>query len=368
MAADSDRPIFLNDNIYSHRHERGVTRCFNEATDGVIARYGRRAVICSPQRRSYGAAKVIRSVRFRGSWRLGLHDKIVMAAAFWEKPAVVYNSYYGNAVFDAPEVFVVYDLIYELFPSYFPRTEPFVQRVLADKRRCIERGARLIAISENTASDIVRLYPRVDPETIAVVHLGVDDRFFQSAAPEGAAPMERPYLLYVGNRQIYKNFRRVLCAFAQAGFSCDVMLRVITPRSGGFDQEELSLITRFNLGDRVELLSSVSEVTLRACYASAIALVYPSEYEGFGLPILEAFASGTLVACAGTSSMPEVGGDVALYFDPTDIDSMSACLVQTVEMSTWERNRRIVAGQERARHFSWARFQDRTNAILETFL
>lgn len=143
---------------------------------------------------------------------------------------------------------------------------------------------------------------------------------------------------------------------------------MISPGGGTFTPEEVDCIRRFQLEASVQLRRAVSEVELRDAYASAVALVYPSEYEGFGLPILEAMASGTLVATSNVSSMPEVGGDAAFYFDPTNSEAIAETLKQVAYLSTAERQQRLTQGRVRARASTWEQCQQKTIAALEELL
>jgi glycosyltransferase involved in cell wall biosynthesis len=261
-----------------------------------------------------------------------------------------FSGYYGAARVAAPQVFTVYDMIHELYVG-----------AMDEKRRCLERAAALIAISHNTAADIVRIYPQIDPSKITVTHLGVDDAFF--APRQRLAPPARPYFLYVGTRVGSKNFIRLVRAFAASGAGDRFDLRVVS-RSGDFTAEE-----RAAIGDAPVILQApLPEDDLVGAYANAHALLYPSEYEGFGLPILEAMAAGTLVAASRAASMPEAGGDVAFYFDPLDVASIARTIATIAELPPEAREERIAAGVQWARTFSWSRCEEQTIALFERLL
>jgi glycosyltransferase involved in cell wall biosynthesis len=135
-----------------------------------------------------------------------------------------------------------------------------------------------------------------------------------------------------------------------------------------FDPVEHECIRRYRLQTTVQLVSHASDLDLRRHYNNATAFVYPSEYEGFGLPILEAMASGTLVATSNRASMPEVGGDVAFYFDPYSIESIAGSLHHVVDTSAEERHRLLAKGIARARAFTWEKCQQHTIDILQYLL
>lgn len=360
--------IFLNDNIIYHDSQRGITRYFRAVADGIIAHFGSETTICSPEFRDYGPARHIPSIRLP-RMRMRLHNLIASTAAYLERPAIFFSPfhpYYGEVRTLAAEVFTIYDMIYELFPQYFP-PQGHTKKVIMKKRQCMERASALIAISENTAKDILTCYPHLDANKIFVTHLGVSSFFFESVNQQHRNPAP-PFFLYVGLREQYKNFPRLLMAFGQSGLAKTFDLRVISPIESGFTPQEREIIIKYRLQDKVQLLAAVDETALREHYASAVAFVYPSEYEGFGLPILEAMASGTLVATSNTSSMPEVGGDAAFYFDPHNEEAIADCLRRIAYLSDQERRERILQGGVRAKTFTWARCQQQTVEVLQSLL
>ncbi len=359
--------VFLNDNIASHSVQRGVSRYFRTVTDGIVTHYGDQVIIFSSEASDYGRATHIPTFNMKGRRRVRAREITGSIATLLTQPSVVFSPYYGRMWTRVPEVFTVYDMIYELFPHYFPRGSQYNSEFITEKRRCIERAAALIAISESTAADIRNCYPYVEASKITVVHLGVDEFFFEAQHNQKRLT-EKPYFVYVGHRNTYKNFMRLLAAFGQSGLARDFDLRVISPSTDGFSAQETECLDRYGLHKSVELINNASETRLRDSYANAVAFVYPSEYEGFGLPILEAMASGTIVATSNTSSLLEVGGNVAYYFDPYSEEAMAFCLQQLVNLSTDERQSRIVQGRDRARTFSWMHCQEQTNNVLQQFM
>ena len=347
--------ILFNDNLISIRAQRGIARYFGEIVAGAGRLLGADAAVCSPEPWRYGDARHIPSLRFKGSWRIGLQDKIATAAAVALRPAVIFNAYYGDVPARAAQAYTVYDMLHELTA---PPDHPFI----AQKRRCLYRAAALFPISYHSANDLVRFYPDLDRAKIHPIPLGVDASFFAPAsAPPPAAG--KPYFLYVGHRTPYKNFMRLLEAFGQAGLARDFDLRVISPVDAFID-EERTCMAKHGMGGSVALTVSPSDDVLRQAYAGAHAFVYPSVYEGFGLPILEAMASRTVVCTSNVSSMPELGGEAALYFVPESVESMAACLVRATAMTAEERHSRIEIGVARARFFTWERCVTQTIDVL----
>lgn len=347
--------ILFNDNIISIRAQRGIARYFGEIVAGAGRLLDAEAAVCSPEPWRYGRARHIPSLRFKGSWRIGLQDKIATAAGWVIRPTVIFNAYYGNVRSGAAQAYTVYDMLHELTA---PPDHPFI----AQKRRCLYRAAALFPISYHSANDLVRFYPELDRSKIHPIPLGVDASFF---APEDKYPVaaHKPYFLYVGHRTPYKNFMRLLNAFGETNLARDFELRVISPVDA-FSDEEHAAIAKYNLASHVSLTVSPSDEELRRAYAGAYAFVYPSVYEGFGLPILEALASRTLVCTSNVSSMPELGGAAALYFVPESVESIAACLMRAVGLTVAERQERIKDGVTRARIFTWERCVAQTINVL----
>jgi glycosyltransferase involved in cell wall biosynthesis len=350
--------VLINDATLHGAARGGVARYVRHIAGAAAMHYGSRVAICSARRIAPPPSRWIPIPRFRGSGRLRVQDAVVTCAAAWLKPQLYYGSYYGSVHTSAPQVFTVYDLIHDIYAP--ARPDPLLRRALNERRRCFEHAAALIAISRNTAADLVRLYPSVDPRKIAVTPLGVDEIFFEPAPPGGG---RKPYFLFVGVRTGYKNFRRLLEAFALSGLA-NVFDLVVAP-GVPFTRDEEDLIRSKRLERAVALRFAVTDEALAAIYAGSAALVYPSEYEGFGLPILEAMAAGTLVACSNTSSMPEAGGNAAFYFDPNDVTSIATAMTTIARLAASERARRIEDGIRWARMFTWKECEARTMEIFD---
>ena len=360
--------ILANDNIDDHARQRGVRRVYLQTVEALVAHYGPAVLICSPQHYPQFAVRQHHLPRPPGKLGqlldayLGLHDRRVSLVARRERPALVYNVYYGTVRTRAPQVYTVYDMIIERFPAHFARRAPLVSRFIAEKRRCLEHGALLLAISETTAQDLRAVYPSIDPAKIVATPLGVETVFLAEAPPP--PPAARPYFVFAGNRSGYKNFLALLHAFARSGLASTHDLRVFSPGSASFSAPERAALQRHGLERTVHLSVNPSDEAIRTLYAGAVALVYPSLFEGFGLPVLEAMASGTLVATSNTLSLPEVGGDAAWYFDPRSVDAIAGAMVQIARLTHDERRAALARGHAQARQFTWERFRAQTVAAL----
>jgi glycosyltransferase involved in cell wall biosynthesis len=367
------KPVFLNDNLPAPRTQRGISRYFENLKEAVAGEFPGQVALCSATPNDHSSFKFYPSLRFKGSYRLHLHDRIATLAARLEKPRVVYSPYFGVIRTTAAEIFTIYDMIPEKI--WLPENNSRVnRRFVLERQACFVRAAAILAISESTARDFKSIYPTLGHKVV-VTPLGVDAFFFEEPVAQAGEPpatsaalAEKPYFLYVGTRTPYKNFITLLAAYGQSGLASDFDLRVISPGLAGFNAEETGLIQKWRLADKVQLFRAVGDEELRGNYAGAAAFIYPSKYEGFGLPILEAFASGTLVATSNISSMPEVGGEAAFYFDPTRPESIAATLKQIAELSGEDRQNRLANGLTRARTFSWGKSQAKTAELFRRFV
>lgn len=251
----------------------------------------------------------------------------------------------------------VHDLGYEYFPEAHPR------RQLAYLRWSTRHNARaartVIADSNATRDDLVRLYS-VDPAKIAVVYPGIDPELRRIQDPE---PIEAacaghgiglPYLLHLGTLQPRKNLVRLVEAYAAAGLHEQGYALVLAGKTGWLAQPILAAIDRQPpaVRDRIHLTGYIGETEKNLLLSGATALVFPSLYEGFGLPVLEAQACGTPVICANTSSLPEVAGEGALLVNPLDAGAWAEALRRVVADGALQAAL-VERGQANLGRFDW---------------
>jgi glycosyltransferase involved in cell wall biosynthesis len=352
--------IFLNDNLV-YRNLRGMRRYFLMVSAGIIAHFGSRVTLYTPERQTFPPAHTIQSVEYKAHQPLRVNQVAVTALALALHPAVLFNAYYTNVATSAAQVFPLYDMTPERLPQYFNPAHLGTRKFMAEKKRCLERAALVLSISAASARDALDYYPTLDASKIVTTPLGVDEFFF-GADKTQMQTNQKPFFLFVGHRMQQKNFSRLLVAYKQSGLAHDFDLRVISP--GPFSPDESAELRSMDLQNCVHLSASATDEELREAYRQSTAFIYPSLYEGFGLPILEAMASGTLVVTSNVSSMPEVGGDVAAYCDPYDPQAIAQCLWQAAQLAPPQRAARIAQGIARARTFTWSRCQQQTvNAL-----
>ncbi|MET8949071.1 glycosyltransferase family 1 protein [Streptomyces sp. NPDC004542] len=264
---------------------------------------------------------------------------------------ILHPTYYSAEPFGRrPHVCTFYDLIHHRYPDQFPND------TTAERQRLWARRAdRIIAISHATARDLVSLLG-VPDEKISVIHLGVRrPRHRTRRQPEA-------YVLYVGNRGGYKNWRIVVEALQDPGLKD---LRLVCSGGGPVTGEEHALLERCRMAARVTFVTA-DDVTLSRCYREALGLVYPSLHEGFGLPPLEAMAQGVPVVAARAAAVEEVVGDAALLFDPRDVDDLVHTLRRLLDASV--RQELEGRGPERARMFSWESTARQTADVYRSLL
>lgn len=253
-----------------------------------------------------------------------------------------YDPYFLEALGDRPYVLTVYDCTHEVYPEHFSPHDPTSAR----KRRLAQGASRILAISEHTKQDVTGLLD-VDPGKVDVVHLGFAARAGGDASL--ARPLPERYVLFTGSRGQYKNWAFFVRAIAP--LLRDERLLHLVCTGDPFSAAEREYLRSLGLSDSV-LRVSPGEAGLQALYERAAVFVLPSLYEGFGLPVLEAFAAGCPAAVSGTSSLPEVGGDAALYFDPKDGDSLRDAVGRLLS-DTALRTELIARGKARVAEFTW---------------
>jgi glycosyltransferase involved in cell wall biosynthesis len=291
-----------------------------------------------------------------------------MIASF--RPDIVHETYfsgYRSGPRNCPVVITVHDMIHELFPSYFPPAEQTARL----KRQAIDQADHVICVSENTKADLVNLLS-LESEKISVVYHGVED-FPEDSSDDEDSPDDigdlganKPYFLYVGGRPIYKNFSGFLKAMA----SSQRLMRdfdIVVFGGGDLTPDEIELIKSLGFSDRQIQHRSGADSVLIKLYRNARALVYPSLYEGFGLPPLEAMANGCPVISSNISSLPEIVGNAACLFDPTKSEDMADAMARVAYDEDLIKEL-CASGRQRAREFSWERCAVSTLAVYEKLI
>ncbi|MDQ6880378.1 MAG: glycosyltransferase family 4 protein [Candidatus Dormibacteraeota bacterium] len=252
-----------------------------------------------------------------------------------------------------PVVVTIFDLSTRRFPRDHPLEWRVYERQALPSR--VRRAARVIAISEVSRKDVIREYG-VRPERVATVYPGVDPRFFTAADASGKRLRTKPSILFPGAPVARKNLDLVLRAMAAAPPD-SALGRAALQISGASAErfpEHTGRIQALRLSNRVEWLGQVSAEAMPGVMAGADVCVYPSLYEGFGFPPLEAMASGTPVVSSNASCLPEILDDAALLIDPSDVTAFGKA-VQSMLTDQDLRARMIATGRRHAEAFTWER-------------
>ena len=276
------------------------------------------------------------------------------------KNFIYHPSYYScSGLSQAQSVFTVYDFIHERYPDLFPDRG----RTRMLKQKAFRRANSLICISHSTKNDLLEMYGEDINCDIKVIYLGYSDLL--NTINLNITIPERPYFLFVGSRLGYKNFKCLAEAFASSHYLVqNFMLVCVGGRSFSSDEKRLFLdlkisgsVIHFEGGDEI----------LGVLYKNAVAFIYPSLYEGFGIPLLEAMSCECPVIAGNTSSIPEVTGDAALLFEPTSKDSLMEQL-NSIVFDESLKKKMISLGKKRCQLFSWDECAKETLAVYKNLI
>ena len=251
-------------------------------------------------------------------------------------------------------VVTVHDVSFARHAEFMPAHDRVAFRTLVP--RAMRRAARVLTVSEWSKADLVDRY-RIDPERVVVTPNGVED----DLSPEGHVPDRPPYLLFVGSLQRRKDPETAVRALAHV--DRELQLVVVGPDRGEGDRVR-AVASELGLADRVHMVGYVDRPELVSLYRGAQALVFPSRYEGFGLPALEAMACGTPVVAAATTSLPEVVGDAGVLVPPGDPEALASGVSDALGRAP----ELIAAGMARVTRYRWADTARRTAAVYEEVL
>lgn len=253
--------------------------------------------------------------------------------------------YFNKKIISKPIVLTVHDFIHELFSYYFTNTSKFINV----KKKAIHESDRIIAISQATKNDLLKFYPEISEDKIDVVYHAIDwipnERHFLSRE------MDKPYILFTGQRWAHKNFMQFSKSVAPLLKKYDLYLICTGP---DFTQQEKQHIKDLDIIERTVAIFA-KENELKALYENALCFVFPSLYEGFGLPILEAFASSCPIAIANASCFPEIANNAALYFDPNSESEMYKTIENLITSESL-RKALVQKGLDRYKDFSMDNF------------
>jgi glycosyltransferase involved in cell wall biosynthesis len=282
-------------------------------------------------------------------------------------PEIVHETYYHQERL-APKkskiVVTVYDMIHEKFIQFFRGGKFSIDQTSQQKKQAVIRADKVICISENTKKDLIEIFD-INHNKVDVVYLGTS----LQATTNSQISLSKfePYILYVGERiSGYKNFRLFLQAYANST-QLKNNFNLVCFGGGSLSKTELKLIQELGLSPEKIFQISGNDTTLANFYRSASIFVYPSLYEGFGIPLLEAMALDCPIACSNTSSLPEVVGNAAEFFNPQQPDSMTNA-IENVLFSSDKSTELVKLAREQVKKFSWEKTAKETKEVYLSLL
>lgn len=261
-------------------------------------------------------------------------------------------SHYSPFLLNCPQVITILDVSYKYFPELFKKKDLYKLSLWG--KYSVKAASKILTISENSKGDIIKEYG-VLPSKIAVIHLGIKDTNMSKMSKEEILEkynIKSPFVLFVGTIQPRKNIKKLIQAFSMLTKEDKETQLVIVGKKGWMYEDILNSDKEFGIEDRVQFLHDVSNEDLPFLYKTAGCFVLPSLYEGFGLPVLEAMRFGCPVITSNISSLPEAGGDAALYVDPNDAEDIARAIKKVLTDEAF-RSEMIKKGHEQVKKFSW---------------
>ncbi len=264
-----------------------------------------------------------------------------------------YDPYFLPFLKGKPFVLLVHDMTHEIFPNTVSKKD----KTIVWKKKLIYKADRILAISENTKKDIIKFYG-INESKIDIVYWGTSLKVTKN---NFNIDLPKRYILFVGNRETYKNFELFFK-------SISIILKefkdmyLVCAGSSNFSDKERRMFKEFEVEEKVKHFKFKGDDELAYIYSKAVCFVFPSLYEGFGIPVLEAFACNCPAIISNTSSFPEVGGNAVEYFNPQNMESIKNA-VEKVIKSEKLRQDLIIKGRNRLKMFSWEKAAQKFSSV-----
>lgn len=280
-----------------------------------------------------------------------------------QKEKIWHTTYYRMPKrWKGPIIVTVFDMIYEHFSELFGGADG--DRFRDERRRCIQNADAIICISKTTMDDIKRFYG-IDNRFLKVIQLGCSDIFKKLNKTEMKSKTEndKPFFLYVGTRPHYKNFNGLVQAYKAWSGKKNVDLVFV---GNPWSVREKKFLDQLGMMDQIKLLINVDDESLCRLYNKAASFVYPSLYEGFGVPLLEAMACGCPIIASNIPATIEIAGECPIYFKPTEQEDLIKAFDNV--LSEGKESNRVKAGLERFKSFSWDKTASKTLGVYKSLL
>jgi glycosyltransferase involved in cell wall biosynthesis len=279
---------------------------------------------------------------------------VAPALALRDRLSLLHSQYIAPPFSFLPDVVTIHDILFETHPELFEGA--FSERSVGLIRRTARRAAMVLTVSEFSRRALVERY-HLSPERVLVTPNGVDREAFRPLGAESEGIRKRyrldgPFVLFVGRIEPRKNLPRLIRAFSRARGRLGGSIRLVIAGKEDFRSREVFQEAERQGEASVVFLGAVPDADLPSLYNLAVALVYPSLAEGFGLPVLEAMACGTPVVASPRGALPEVGGDAVLWVEPEDEEAIAEGIERIVTDNDL-RGKLRAAGPSRAAHFEW---------------
>ncbi len=355
--------ILYDHQIFVYQEFGGISRYFYELMNGFEKDEDVRFDLSL----AYSNNQYIKNRNFRFKNRL-LHylnmrgeRKLLLGKDYDVFHPTYFNPYFLEYLGNKPFVLTIYDMVYELFPQIYSRRD----KTGAYKKLLAPKATKIIAISENTKRDIIRQFG-IKEDKIEVIYLANSLAAGTIEKGKGAvSDLPQKYLLFVGNRRVYKNFDLFVESISSL-LQDDNGLHLVCAGGGKFTPSEIAGLEKLGIMHKVTQ-RHFDDNKLAQFYRNALAFIFPSLYEGFGIPILEAFSCGCPVIASNISSLPEIAGNAAAYFDPADTMSISNAVKKVINNDDLRRELRS-RGYDRLKGFSWEKTATGTKKLYQSIL
>jgi glycosyltransferase involved in cell wall biosynthesis len=354
-------PIIIVDCVFFQLYQTGIARVWKSLLEEWANNGFAKHIVMLDRAET---APKISGIRYRSvphyDYNNTDNDREMLQQVCDEEGADLFISSYYTTPTTTPSVFMAYDMIPEVMG--WNMNNPMWR----EKHKAIQHASGYIAISENTAHNLVSCFTDIPVNSVTVAHCGVKSTFSPAKTEEVNAfkskyGITKPYFILVGGGSGYKNSTLFFKAFSQLTSSYG--FDIVFTGSGGLLAPEFRAYTS---GSVVYMLQ-LSDEELVTAYSGAVALVYPSKYEGFGMPVIEAMACGCPVITCPNASIPEVAGEAVIYVNQDDVDELANALCEVQKPDI--RNSLITAGLARAKKFSWAKMaQSVSSALIDATL